>query len=72
VQDLAWVPQEVVALWIEQFSRDVKEPRYWDGEHLHSFMLSARTALAVAAKPFDIGVAAVERFISLKRAFAAD
>ncbi len=68
VQHLSLVPPELVSLWVEAFARDVREPRYWDREHLGGFMLKIRTLIAVFAKPFAIGAKAAERYIEFKKA----
>lgn len=72
VQDLSWVPPDLVTLWVAAFTRDVRQPRFWDKEHLSSFALRMRTLVAVAAEPFGIGAKAAERYVDLKKAIGGN
>lgn len=67
VQDLGWVPPEMVGLWVRAFIEDAGKPAYWDKAHLSDVMLTMRTAVAVIAEPLSFSpAAAAERFVALK------
>jgi len=59
VQDLSSVPPELVALWVEEFKRQVVQEATGDAEHLRRLALNLRTRIAVLSEAFAITKSAV-------------
>ena len=59
VQDLSSVPPELVALWVDEFKRQVLNEAARSPEHLRRFALHLRTRIAVLAEAFAITKSAV-------------
>lgn len=59
VQDLSGVPPELVALWVDEFKRQVVREATGNPEHLRRLALGLRTQIAVLAEAFAITKAAV-------------
>lgn len=59
VQDLSSVPPELVALWVEEFKRQVLQEATQSPEHLRRLALTLRTRIAVLAEAFAITKSAV-------------
>lgn len=59
VQDLSSVPPDLVALWVEEFKRQVVQEATETPEHLRRLALNLRTRIAVLAEAFAITKSAV-------------
>ncbi|MGD1877023.1 MAG: hypothetical protein ACFB13_05930 [Kiloniellaceae bacterium] len=59
VQDLAGVPPELVALWVDEFKRQVVQEATETPEHLRRLARNLRTRIAVLAEAFAITKTAV-------------
>jgi len=59
VQDLSSVPPELVALWVDEFKRQVVREATKSPEHLRRLALNLRTQIAVLAEAFSITKSAV-------------
>jgi hypothetical protein len=59
VQDLSSVPPDLVALWVEEFKRQVVQEATESPEHLRRLALNLRTRIAVLAEAFAITKSAV-------------
>ncbi len=59
VQDLSGVPPELVALWVDEFKRQVVREATETPEHLRRLALNLRTEIAVLAEAFSITKSAV-------------
>ncbi|WP_193370104.1 hypothetical protein [Pelagibius marinus] len=59
VQDLSGVPPELVALWVDEFKRQVVQEATETPEHLRRLALNLRTRIAVLAEAFAITKSAV-------------
>lgn len=59
VQDLSGVPPELVALWVDEFKRQVVREATGSPEHLRRLALGLRTQIAVLAEAFSITKSAV-------------
>ncbi len=59
VQDLSGVPPELVALWVDEFKRQVVREATKSPEHLRRLALNLRTQIAVLAEAFSITKSAV-------------
>jgi len=54
VQDLSGVPPELVALWVDEFKRQVVREATGSPEHLRRLALNLRTQIAILAEAFSI------------------
>ncbi len=59
VQDLSSVPPDLVALWVDEFKRQVVQEATETPEHLRRLALNLRTRIAVLAEAFAITKSAV-------------
>ena len=59
MQDLSGVPPELVALWVDEFKRQVLREATETPEHLRRLTLNLRTQIAILAEAFAITKSAV-------------
>ncbi|WP_282606320.1 hypothetical protein [Pelagibius sp. Alg239-R121] len=72
VQDLSGVPPKLVALWVDEFKRQVVREATDSPEHLRRFALSLRTQISVLAEGFAITKSAVAEMFETPKASGED
>ena len=68
VQDLSYVPANLIGTWLLEFRRQVRRPAYWDQLTFRNAMLKVRSALPLIAELVRVTGSAAAADIFPKRA----
>jgi hypothetical protein len=64
LQDLSWVPPDVIVLWMREFLNLAAQERDWSKPKTASFVLKMRTIISVGGQGYDIVQKSVEHLVS--------